>query len=322
MKSQVLLAIIILIIISCDSKTKQASTTSNNTDITQNNPIIQLPPDLKYSIANSETNKTDESINITVELNQKLSNDQLRLLSNTIKKIQTYSKVHIKYTLSQNPTSTWAKVEYFPSFKMEIVDLTPEKKESSKNDNTPNIKKIENGKIIFYGDTCYILVNQPSFTRILTSRIIEEKHFKEIAKVLGVKTELVYFHTSGYTDTGEEYGFMSPNFTTSYKQIKQEKTPIYSTVKPKRIEGDIARRAFITSQDFVKRKLLSPKSADFSSGYVVEDYGNNIYTVLSYVDAKNATGVEIRTHFKLKLKWNGNEWTDINNWQLLDSKYE
>jgi hypothetical protein len=57
--------------------------------------------------------------------------------------------------------------------------------------------------------------------------------------------------------------------------------------------------AWVYMQEFVKRRLSSPKSASFPFGghRSVVALGEGRYRVTSYVDAKNAFGVEVRTHF-------------------------
>ena len=64
-------------------------------------------------------------------------------------------------------------------------------------------------------------------------------------------------------------------------------------------EGDV-HGAWAYMQLFVEKRLKSPKSADFPFGGYrhVTSLGGGRYKVQSYVDAKNAFGVEIRTNFE------------------------
>ena len=64
-------------------------------------------------------------------------------------------------------------------------------------------------------------------------------------------------------------------------------------------EDDI-HGAWAYTQLFVEKRLKSPKSADFPFGGYrhVTSLGGGRYKVQSYVDAKNAFGVEIRTDFE------------------------
>jgi hypothetical protein len=59
--------------------------------------------------------------------------------------------------------------------------------------------------------------------------------------------------------------------------------------------------AWAAMQMFVKRRLVSPKSADFPFGgvkYHVTDLGDGRYLVKSYVDSQNVYGANLRTHFE------------------------
>lgn len=74
--------------------------------------------------------------------------------------------------------------------------------------------------------------------------------------------------------------------------------------------------AYIMSQDFVKEKLVSPGSADFPFDIdrnFVEARKDSVFTVLAYVDSQNGYGALLRSYFKAKLKYHGND-----KWSLLD----
>lgn len=64
-------------------------------------------------------------------------------------------------------------------------------------------------------------------------------------------------------------------------------------------DGDV-HGAWAYMQLFVEKRLNSPKSADFPFGVYrhVTPLRSGRYKVQSYVDAKNAFGVEIRTNFE------------------------
>lgn len=196
--------------------------------------------------------------------------------------------------------------------------------------NESPVKKTKSDKIQWGDVTCEILSNidKNLYSRILTSKRISKDDFEKVKDSLKISKNMVYFHIPGFTGRGEEYGVLNKNLALEFEKVeKVEQKDYYNDdasqkQKPVQITGDMARRVSITAESFVKKKLKSPKSADFSSNCIVEDYGDNIYTALSYVDAKNSYGAEIRTHYKLKLKWNGQEWNDINNWELIGSIYE
>lgn len=73
----------------------------------------------------------------------------------------------------------------------------------------------------------------------------------------------------------------------------------------------------ITAQGYVKNFLKSPSSADFPlSDYTIFDLGDNKYKIVSYVDAQNSFGAQIRSNYIIILSYNGGEWADSNNWTL------
>lgn len=78
--------------------------------------------------------------------------------------------------------------------------------------------------------------------------------------------------------------------------------------------------AFITSEKFIKRELISPRSAEF--GYYDEAkvtfVGNNAYRITNFVDCQNAYGVLIRHNYSITLNFNGGMWEDLSNWQVTD----
>ena len=65
-----------------------------------------------------------------------------------------------------------------------------------------------------------------------------------------------------------------------------------------------AIEAFVMSQTFVKRQLRSPATAKFPSILEadVRDLGDGRFFVSAYVDAENAFGALIRTHYKATLR--------------------
>lgn len=81
---------------------------------------------------------------------------------------------------------------------------------------------------------------------------------------------------------------------------------------------DLKSEACIISQQFVKRQLVSPKSADFGfcDDSKIVYLGNNRYQVTNYVDAANAFGTSLRKTYFIILRYNEGEWADINNWSL------
>ena len=79
------------------------------------------------------------------------------------------------------------------------------------------------------------------------------------------------------------------------------------------------RIAYHYSQEFVKRKLISPASAEFPNfdNIVVAKYENiEKYFVKGYVDADNAFGAKIRKKYKCWL-----EKESSGNWRLINIEF-
>lgn len=65
--------------------------------------------------------------------------------------------------------------------------------------------------------------------------------------------------------------------------------------------------AWVAAQYFVENRLKAPSSAKFPFGGAqkhVSDMGGGLFIIRSYVDSKNAFGVEIRTKFFCKIQKN------------------
>lgn len=77
----------------------------------------------------------------------------------------------------------------------------------------------------------------------------------------------------------------------------------YGMKKDKNSKEDTYFQCYYYSQNLVKSKLKSPKSADFPwySDSFIEDKGDTII-VSAYVDADNSFGASVRVHYKAKIK--------------------
>ena len=74
--------------------------------------------------------------------------------------------------------------------------------------------------------------------------------------------------------------------------------------------------AYIISKDFVDDNLKAPSSSNFTGNYSYDDLGGNEFQIKSEVDSENSFGASLREKWTVKLKYNGGEWTDKNNWTL------
>lgn len=91
------------------------------------------------------------------------------------------------------------------------------------------------------------------------------------------------------------------------------------TVREEKVAEEMEDRAYIIAQSFVKDRLKSPKTAEFSFECKCEyNMSTKTYYITSFVDAQNSFGALLRMNFVCRLKFNGGDWADINNWNLLE----
>ncbi len=78
---------------------------------------------------------------------------------------------------------------------------------------------------------------------------------------------------------------------------------------------DNSGMAYAVMQDYVKKRLKSPASADFpwsgEDGVSIVPLGDQEYRILGYVDAQNSFGAKLRTRYIGIIKN-----TDMGQWQL------
>ncbi|EMY3559206.1 hypothetical protein ACSN7Q_001047 [Flavobacterium psychrophilum] len=79
----------------------------------------------------------------------------------------------------------------------------------------------------------------------------------------------------------------------------------------------------VMSEDFIKKDLYNPATADFSMFDCSTDRNSDgTYTIMRKVSAKNSLGVEKEYIYKLKLGFKGGNWVDISNWDLINMRSE
>jgi hypothetical protein len=98
-------------------------------------------------------------------------------------------------------------------------------------------------------------------------------------------------------------------------------TPNQTTREEPRREHDSVA-AWVMCQEFVKRNLKSPASADFG-GILSGDFqdptthaihmGDGVYECNGFVDAQNSFGAQIRNEFGVTIQYMGSD-----NWKLLE----
>ncbi len=106
--------------------------------------------------------------------------------------------------------------------------------------------------------------------------------------------------------------------------INPSSTPTTNTSSQKSSEDpnawktrDNKSMAYIMMEDFVKRKLKAPSTAEFPGIFDgkldhVKSLGGQKYRIVSYVDAQNTFGAQIRTRFVGEI-----QQTSEDEWQLI-----
>lgn len=193
---------------------------------------------------------------------------------------------------------------------------------------------IEKSSFLLKGTiNCKIIQKEEMYTRVQTDTFVKENDLKTIADSLKIKTTAIYFHIPNFGGRGEEYAALSGGFPSVYGGFDTNKLlndkankeqALNNNIKKYGIrDEDFARKAYVISQDFVKRELISPKSADFPLlDYKFSNVIENAIVIESYVDSKNSFGTEIRNNYTIKLKKVGNNWADIDCWSLVSLNFE
>lgn len=82
-------------------------------------------------------------------------------------------------------------------------------------------------------------------------------------------------------------------------------------------DRDNSSMAYIMMEDFVKKRLKAPSTAEFQGifsgrGSAITKKADHVYAIRSYVDAQNSFGATVRMHFHGRI-----EQTSERNWRLL-----
>lgn len=67
--------------------------------------------------------------------------------------------------------------------------------------------------------------------------------------------------------------------------------------------------------------LKDPSSAEFHHNEIVKDLGNNIFEYTETVNATNSFGGKIKQDVTVKVKWNGGDPSEVNNWSSLELNF-
>lgn len=90
-----------------------------------------------------------------------------------------------------------------------------------------------------------------------------------------------------------------------------------SSAPPRPRREDDEGGAYVWARDFVRQRLKAPRTAEFPSVWNVHftDMGDRKWRVVSYVDAQNAFGAEVRTYYDAVVRYVGKD-----RWELISLK--
>lgn len=93
-----------------------------------------LPTDLSYKILNEVPNEALSKCNVDIELNHKISEQDLTILANKLRETRTkYNKLWIFYTLPNMKVGSgaWATTHFTPDIEVKILGATADEENSS-----------------------------------------------------------------------------------------------------------------------------------------------------------------------------------------------
>jgi hypothetical protein len=326
------------------------------------NQITTALTDSHYKII-SEKDHVDSKFginkcNIEIEIKSKITIDELKSIANKLRETRkSYDKLWIAYFLPdmKDGSGAWAITNFTPNLEAEIIGTT-NIEEKKMNDVIVDGNVIgkwqdvrlmaECGLILFeknkkiymkrsFGDGSsvddeFIKKNYNGKIRYeLKQNIHKEFYLIEDNGNLGMYGKDGKFGEAikkpENVDLQKKADRINDKPLDEKKEIKEyHEEPKNDLPKATAIsEKDFANRAYVISQSFVKQRLKSPKSADFSlMDFSYSKVNDNTITVKSYVDSQNDYGTEIRNNYVIVLKLIGNEWADATNWQMLNLTFE
>jgi hypothetical protein len=102
---------------------------------------------------------------------------------------------------------------------------------------------------------------------------------------------------------------------TKFTDSRNPTNASYQSAQPAHEDKADEIDAFVMSQTFVKRELVSPSSAEFPwfDKSMATQVDEDTWIINSYVDSQNKFGAMLRTNYTAKIKYLGND-----EWRLLD----
>ena len=71
----------------------------------------------------------------------------------------------------------------------------------------------------------------------------------------------------------------------------------------------------------VLQNLKSPSGAKFHQNETVKDLGDNTFEYVETVEATNSFGGTIAQNATAKIKWNGGDPSEVQNWSVIDVQF-
>lgn len=86
---------------------------------------------------------------------------------------------------------------------------------------------------------------------------------------------------------------------------------------------DLNTEAYIVSQHFVKNKLKYPNTADFPFlDYNFNTQDSITYVISTHFTSENKLGMKVNSKYYIRLKYNGGDCVNPDNWEVLGLNIE
>lgn len=186
---------------------------------------------------------------------------------------------------------------------------------------------------IINGIKCYILQRRDVWSRVVTTKRINPDSLKVVAENLKLYSQNIKFYLPEDVDNNDWAAFIGNSLFIFDEDRMIENVDRLIIEQPKKRKEDApiavdnniitsSSKCQITAQNFVKNNLKNPRSADFYGGIVHEVLGSNKVKVIGKFSATNSFGGEIENHYRIIMKFNGGEWTDDFNWEVISLEFE
>lgn len=223
-------------------------------------------------------------------------------------------------------------------------NTVPKKDTSTSIDNSIKADRYEkpnsaDDTIIYNGIKCYVIKRDTRYSRVVTERKTNSNDLAKIADSLKLASFSVKFYLPKDANvkdwaeiTGKTLFLYDQNkiiegVVRNYNLSDKKQSPPISNVdnnNSTQITSVINSKSKCTvmAEEFIKNRLKNPRSAHFYGGVVHEPVNRNTVKLLGKFSATNDFGGEKETHYRIIMKFNGNDWSENRNWEIISIDFE